>query len=77
MQRPFPRVELEWLVATVFNHAVDFYARGDEHQCHSWALKAMDLAEYVTDGGDLGNTLQDKFAKLRFDRPQPGMARTE
>jgi hypothetical protein len=68
MERPFPGVELEWLVATVFNHAVDFYARGDEQQCHAWALRAMDLAEHAGDGGELGNTLQEKFARLRFEK---------
>ncbi|KAH6608155.1 hypothetical protein Trco_004468 [Trichoderma cornu-damae] len=63
-----PSAELEWLVATSFNHAVDYYARGDEGPCHVWALKAMDLAEYVDDGGVLRDTLQAKFAKLQFDR---------
>ncbi|POR34574.1 Uncharacterized protein TPAR_05222 [Tolypocladium paradoxum] len=67
VRRPFPSAELEWLVATTFNHAVDFYARGEEDPCHRWALKAMDLAEYVGDGGGLAATLQDKFAKLRFE----------
>ncbi|KAL7799887.1 meiosis protein SPO22/ZIP4 like domain-containing protein [Trichoderma ceciliae] len=62
-----PSAELEWLVATTFNHAVDYYARGDEEPCHRWALKAMDLAEYIDDGGVLRDTLQAKFAKLQFD----------
>ncbi|PNY23779.1 Uncharacterized protein TCAP_06278 [Tolypocladium capitatum] len=68
VRRPFPSAELEWLVATTFNHAVDFYARGEEDPCHRWALKAMDLAEYVGDGGGLAAMLQDKFAKLRFEK---------
>ncbi|PTB63793.1 SPO22-domain-containing protein [Trichoderma citrinoviride] len=62
-----PSAELEWLVATTFNHAIDYYARGEEEPCHRWALKAMHLAEYVGDGGLLRDTLQDKFAKLQFD----------
>ncbi|KAK5997795.1 hypothetical protein PT974_00156 [Cladobotryum mycophilum] len=65
----FPDTELEWLVATVFNHAIDYYARGDEDHCHRWALKAMDLAEYVDEGSGLRNSLQTKFAKLRFGGP--------
>ncbi|KND94187.1 hypothetical protein TOPH_00844, partial [Tolypocladium ophioglossoides CBS 100239] len=68
VHRPFPSAELEWLVATTFNHAVDFYARGEEDPCHRWALKAMDLAEYVDDGGGLAAMLRDKFAKLRLDK---------
>ncbi|KAL7808306.1 SPO22 domain-containing protein [Trichoderma aethiopicum] len=62
-----PSAEVEWLVATSFNHAIDYYARGEEEPCHRWALKAMHLAEYVGDGGLLRDTLQDKFAKLQFD----------
>ncbi|GJN84559.1 hypothetical protein PLIIFM63780_008119 [Purpureocillium lilacinum] len=70
---PFPALELEWLVASTFNHAVDHYARGEEASCHKWALKAMDLAEYVDDKGALAATLQDRFARLRFEdhRPNP------
>ncbi|PNP45998.1 hypothetical protein THARTR1_10832 [Trichoderma harzianum] len=62
-----PSAELEWLVATSFNHAIDYYARGEEESCHRWALKAMHLAEYIDDGGLMRDTLQEKFAKLQFD----------
>ncbi|KAH7320882.1 meiosis protein SPO22/ZIP4 like-domain-containing protein [Stachybotrys elegans] len=65
---PFPSAELEWLVATSFNHAIDFYARGEEDLCHRWAHRAMDLAIYLDDGGVLGNMLQERFAKLRFEK---------
>ena len=73
MCTPFPALELEWLVASTFNHAVDHYARGEEASCHKWVLKAMDLAEYVDDKGALAATLQDRFARLRFEdhRPNP------
>lgn len=66
--RPFPSEELEWLVATAFNHAVDYYARAEEQPCHRWALKAMALAEYADDGGALAALLRDRFAKLRFEQ---------
>ncbi|XP_044723905.1 meiosis protein SPO22/ZIP4 like domain-containing protein [Hirsutella rhossiliensis] len=66
--RPFPGAELEWLVATAFNHAVDFYARAEEQPCHRWALKAMALAEYADDGGSLAVLLRDRFARLRFEQ---------
>ncbi|KAL7933348.1 meiosis protein SPO22/ZIP4 like domain-containing protein [Trichoderma chlorosporum] len=61
-----PSAELEWLVATSFNHAIDYYVRGEEEPCHRWALKAMHLSEYIDDGGLLRDTLQEKFAKLQF-----------
>lgn len=62
----FPPAEIEWLVATTFNHAIDYYARGEENPCHSWALKAMELAGYLEDGGVLRGSLQAKFARLRL-----------
>ncbi|KJZ71961.1 hypothetical protein HIM_08641 [Hirsutella minnesotensis 3608] len=70
--RPFPGTELEWLVATAFNHAVDLYVRVDEARCHVWALKAMALAEYSDDGGSLAATLRERFARLRFDGTPQG-----
>lgn len=69
-----PSAEVEWLVAAAFNHAIDYYARGEEESCHRWALRAMHLAEYVGDGGLLRDTLQDKFAKLQFDGLKGGEA---
>ncbi|KAF7547940.1 hypothetical protein G7Z17_g7379 [Cylindrodendrum hubeiense] len=66
MQTPFPGDELDWIVATTFNHAIDILARGDEALCHQWALKALDMAEYMNDGGDMRNVLQERVVKLRF-----------
>ena len=67
MGKHFPDAELEWLIATTFNHAVDYYTRGEQGLCHRWAFKAMDLAAYVDDGEALRNTMQSKVAKLRLD----------
>ncbi|PHH79634.1 hypothetical protein CDD80_4239 [Ophiocordyceps camponoti-rufipedis] len=66
VKRPFPKEELEWLVATSFNHAVDLYARADEKACHEWALKAMALARFAGDGGCLAALLAERFSKLKF-----------
>ena len=54
-------------MATAFNHAVDFFARREERPCHRWALKAMELAQFVDDEGVLRRVLEDKFARLSFD----------
>ncbi|KAJ6439499.1 TPR-like protein [Purpureocillium lavendulum] len=67
MLTPFGALELEWLVASSFNHAVDQFARGDEAGCHRWALKAMDLAGQVDDNGALAAALHDRFARMRFE----------
>jgi hypothetical protein len=66
--RPFPTAELEWLIASTFNHAVDLYARREGRDvCHRWALKAIELAGFMEDGGSLRNLLQQRLAKLSFE----------
>ncbi|KAJ9649388.1 sporulation-specific protein 22 [Coniosporium tulheliwenetii] len=42
---PYPQEELEWLAATAFNKAVDFYCVDDDARCRLWAEKALNLAE--------------------------------
>ncbi|KAF7546657.1 hypothetical protein G7046_g9241 [Stylonectria norvegica] len=66
--KPFPAEELDWMVATTFNHAIDVFARGDEGLCHRWALKALDLAEYMDDGGDMRDGLQERVVKLGLNK---------
>ena len=67
--KTLPGTELEWLVARTFNHAIDYYARGEEENCHVWARKGMALAGAMSDGGVLRTMLEERFAKLRFDQP--------
>ncbi|PTB40057.1 hypothetical protein M441DRAFT_459152 [Trichoderma asperellum CBS 433.97] len=62
-----PSAEVEWLVATTFNHGIEYYVRGEADACHRWSLKAMNLANYVDDGGVMRDMLHDKFAQLQFD----------
>ena len=64
MKTLFPAEELDWIVATTFNHAIDVFARGDEELCHRWALKALDLAGYMNDDGDMRDMLQERIVKL-------------
>lgn len=66
VSRPLPVIEVEWLVATAFNHAVDCYASGEEKVCRAWAEKAVELADLVDDGGALARTLRAKFERLQF-----------
>ncbi|CAI6098659.1 unnamed protein product [Clonostachys chloroleuca] len=66
-----PPTDLEWLVATAFNHAVDFFTRGEEDLCQRWALRAIELAGAMEDAGQMSDLLQGKLAKLPFQsRPQ-------
>ncbi|UKZ64346.1 uncharacterized protein TrAtP1_005562 [Trichoderma atroviride] len=62
-----PSAEIEWLVATTFNHGIEYYVRGESDSCHCWAIKAMDLANYVDDGGVMRDMLLDKFSQLQLD----------
>lgn len=66
MSKPFPADELDWVVATTFNHAIDVYARGDGELCHRWAFKALKLAECMDDGGRMKEVLEERVVKLRF-----------
>ncbi|KAG6005942.1 hypothetical protein E4U21_007505 [Claviceps maximensis] len=63
---PLPAVQLEWFVARAFNHALDYYVGFQEGRCRVWALKAMEMAELMQDGGVLRETLQARFDHLRF-----------
>ncbi|RSL67251.1 hypothetical protein CEP54_003324 [Fusarium duplospermum] len=68
MQKPFPSDELDWIVVTTFNHALDIHVRGDENMCQQWAHKALALAEYMSDRGDLKDVLRERVAKLSLGK---------
>ncbi|KAJ4261598.1 sporulation-specific protein 22 [Fusarium torreyae] len=68
MQKPFPTEDLDWIIATTFNHAVDMFSRGDKNLCQQWALKALDLVEYMDDGGDMKDMLRDRVVKLGLSK---------
>lgn len=67
-----PSAEVEWFASTTFNHAIDLHGRGEAAACHSWALKAMNLADYAGDSGGLKRVLEDKLAKLNFNGQRQG-----
>ncbi|KAI5206918.1 hypothetical protein E4T38_03634 [Aureobasidium subglaciale] len=66
----YPQEEIEWLVTTAFNHAVDLWF-GDEdegeREAESWAQKALMLAGRIggVGVGGLHKVLQDKWMKLK------------
>ena len=57
---------MEWLVSTAFNHGIEHYARGEEKECVDWTLKAIELAVWMGDEGEMKGLLEGKLAKLRF-----------
>jgi hypothetical protein len=60
----FPQIELEWLAASTFNHAIDFYSAGDDENFTLWATSALQLAEKARDGGALAGLLRERYSKL-------------
>ncbi|KAF4502049.1 transcription factor [Fusarium agapanthi] len=71
MQKPFPAEDLDWIIATTFNHAIDILARGDEDLCQQWAMKALDLIEYMDDNGDTRDVLRERVVKLGLSKGAP------
>ncbi|RKK55326.1 hypothetical protein BFJ66_g4151 [Fusarium oxysporum f. sp. cepae] len=71
MQKPFPAEDLDWIIATTFNHAIDILARGDEDLCQQWAMKALDLTEYMDDNGDMRDMLRERVVKLDLSKGAP------
>ncbi|KAG5745521.1 hypothetical protein H9Q70_011785 [Fusarium xylarioides] len=71
MQKPFPAEDLDWIIATTFNHAIDILARGDEDLCQQWAMKALDLTEYMDDNGDMRDMLRERVVKLGLGKGAP------
>ncbi|RGP64107.1 transcription factor [Fusarium longipes] len=68
VQTPFPADDLDYIVATTFNHAIDISTRGDEVLCQQWVLKALELAEYMDDGGDMRNILRERAVEMGLSR---------
>ncbi|KAF1808565.1 SPO22-domain-containing protein [Eremomyces bilateralis CBS 781.70] len=66
----FPQEEMEWLVATSFNWAVDAYCGGDNGACQKWGEAALGLADALASSGEGGKRLlkevQERYKKLRW-----------
>jgi hypothetical protein len=62
----YPITELEWLSTTAFNHAVDYYIQENDTKCKEWAEKALALAGWAEDEGQLRGVLLDKYKGLAW-----------
>jgi hypothetical protein len=63
----YPTEELDWIATKAFNHAVDLYLGQQEEACKVWASKAINVAHFVDDRGNLEQFLQEKLAGLLLD----------
>ena len=64
----YPATELEWLATSSFNRAVDYYLSENDAKCKEWAEKAMTVAQWLEDDGQLRDLLMGKFSALQFDK---------
>ncbi|KAL2116517.1 hypothetical protein VTJ04DRAFT_8685 [Mycothermus thermophilus] len=65
-QAIWPGEELEWIVTTSFNHAIDCYGVRELERAKEWATKAINLAHYCPDQR-LEEILQRKYLRLNLD----------
>jgi hypothetical protein len=64
----YPATELEWLATSSFNRAVNYYLQDNDTKCKEWAEKAMILAQWLEDDGQLRDLLMGKFSVLQFEK---------
>ena len=64
----YPKTELEWMATSAFNRAIDYYVGDNDANCKLWAEKAMTVAQWLEDGGQLRDTLIKKYAALQLDK---------
>jgi hypothetical protein len=64
----YPKTELEWMATSAFNRAIDYYVGDNDANCKLWAEKAITVAQWLEDGGQLRDTLMEKFAALQLDK---------
>lgn len=56
------------MATLAFNRAVDYYVGDNDAKCKVWAEKAMMVAQWLEDGGQLRDLLMGKFSVLQFDK---------
>lgn len=64
----YPATELEWMATSAFNRAVDYYVGDNDSKCKIWAEKAMTVAQWLEDDGQLRDLLMGKFSALHFNK---------
>lgn len=65
----WPTEEVEWLASTAYNHSVDLWCYNKVEACRWWAEKAIALAHYSDDGGQLEARLHENYVKNKLGDP--------
>ena len=63
-------MELEWLAATTFNRAVDYYVQENDENAKKWAEKAFVVAQWIDDDGATRDFLMRRFSILKFSEQE-------
>ncbi|KAI0484299.1 meiosis protein SPO22/ZIP4 like-domain-containing protein [Xylariaceae sp. FL0804] len=71
--RSLPRLELEWLTTTAFNHGIDLYGRHEDELSKRWIAHSFSLAHYCADGGELERQLHERHTNIRWDGLGPNV----
>lgn len=61
------REDTEWIAASAYNHAIEWYHGGDNTSCARWAERAMMLARFCDDDGQFEAMLHKKYTSLKLD----------
>lgn len=62
----WPTEEVEWIASTAYNHSIDLWCHDQAEECRWWAEKAISLAHYSNDGGQLEAMLQERYIKNKL-----------
>lgn len=64
---PYPAQEIDYLATKAFNYAIDLYSKDQDEKCRDWAGKAILLAGFTGDEGNLERLLRERWAGLKWD----------
>ncbi|KAK7980960.1 hypothetical protein PG989_013417 [Apiospora arundinis] len=65
-ETPFPRIELEWMATTCFNHGLDLYGSNEEELSQKWIESALSMAHFLRDDGAFERHLQERYTSLKW-----------
>lgn len=66
----YPQEELEWLVAAVWNRAIDLFCTNDKVAFNRWADLAVGIATTMNDQGRMADHLRTNRAGLAFSEEE-------
>lgn len=56
------------MATSAFNRAIDHFVGDNDAKCKIWAEKAMTVAQWLDDDGQLRDLLMGKFSALQLNK---------